>query len=74
LVGEYGDALKVKLRAAPEKGKANRALVRYLADLLGVASSAVTVAAGHTSRRKRIRVMGVMAGQIRRLVGDAGSA
>jgi uncharacterized protein (TIGR00251 family) len=46
--------LWVRVAAAPEKGRANGELVRYLAGLLGVPRSAVTVAAGETSRHKRL--------------------
>jgi hypothetical protein len=47
---------KVKVAAAPEKGKANRALCAFLAEKLGVAKSKVHIVAGETSQLKRIRV------------------
>ena len=47
---------KVKVAAAPEKGKANRALCEFVAEKLGVAKSRVRVIAGETSQLKRIRV------------------
>jgi uncharacterized protein (TIGR00251 family) len=47
---------KVKVTAAPEKGKANRALCEFIAEKLGVAKSRVRVVSGETSRDKRIRV------------------
>jgi hypothetical protein len=47
---------KVKVAAAPEKGKANRALCAFLAEKLGVAQSKVHIVAGETSQLKRIRV------------------
>ncbi|HEV2689622.1 MAG TPA: DUF167 domain-containing protein [Bryobacteraceae bacterium] len=47
---------KVKVAAAPEKGKANRALCEFLAEHLGVAKSRVRVVSGETSHLKRIRV------------------
>ncbi len=46
--------LWVRVAAAPEKGRANAELVRYLAGLLGLPRSAVSVAAGETSRHKRL--------------------
>lgn len=51
-------ALAVKVTAAPDKGAANEAVERLLADLLGVPRTAVTVASGHISRHKRIRIAG----------------
>ena len=47
---------KVKVAAAPEKGKANQALCEFLAEKLGVAKSRVRIVAGETSRIKRIHV------------------
>jgi uncharacterized protein len=47
---------KVKVAAAPEKGKANRALVEFLAEKLGVAKSRIRIVSGETSPLKRIRV------------------
>ena len=48
--------LRVHLRVAPEKGRANAALCTMLAEALGVPKSAVSVARGATSRHKLIRV------------------
>ena len=65
VVGEVGDALKLALRAPPLEGRANEACVAFLAELLGVARGSVFVAAGATSRTKRIRVAGVAADAVR---------
>jgi uncharacterized protein (TIGR00251 family) len=48
--------LRVKVAAAPEKGRANAALCEFLADEFGVARSKVEVVAGHTSARKIVMV------------------
>jgi uncharacterized protein (TIGR00251 family) len=53
-----GPALKVRVRAVPEKGKANAALVAVFAEWLGVARSSVEVAAGSRSRCKTLAVAG----------------
>ncbi len=50
--------LKARVRAAPEDGKANAALVELLAKSLRAPRSAVTVAAGHTSRVKTVEIAG----------------
>jgi len=54
--GEYGDALKIRLAAPPVDGKANAALLEFIADRLGVAKSAVTLKSGQTSRRKVVEL------------------
>lgn len=53
-----GPALAVRVRAVPEKGKANAALVSVFAAWLGVAKSSVAVAAGGKSRCKTLAVAG----------------
>ncbi len=65
--GEHGDALKIRLAAPPVDGKANAALLAYLADLLGVPKSAVNLKSGQTSRRKVVEVRGVLAEDIVRI-------
>ncbi len=67
VVGLYGDALRVRLKAPPVEGKANQALRVFLAEKLGVPVDAVTILSGHTSRHKLVRVAGVTAAQVRTL-------
>ena len=47
---------KIKIAAAPEKGKANRALLDFLAQHLGVAKSRIHIVSGETSQLKRVHV------------------
>ena len=54
--GIYGDMLKVKLSAAPEKGKANEALLEFLAEMLGVKRKFVKIVSGQTSKVKQIAI------------------
>lgn len=61
IVGQHGEALKVRLRAPPVDGKANEALIAFLAERLGVSTSRVVLEAGATSRAKRVRAVGVEA-------------
>jgi uncharacterized protein (TIGR00251 family) len=57
VVGELADGtLKVKVAAAPEKGRANAELVAVLAAHFGVARSAVTIVSGHGSAVKLVRI------------------
>jgi len=52
-------AVRVRVTAAPEDGRANRAVIELLSDRLGVPRSALSVAGGATSRRKWIEVEGL---------------
>lgn len=47
---------KVKIAAAPEKGKANRELIEFVAEHLGIAKSRIHIVSGQTSQLKRIHV------------------
>jgi uncharacterized protein (TIGR00251 family) len=64
VTGELGDALKVSLTAPPVEGKANAACIEFLADLLNVPRSSITIAAGQSSRNKVIRVAGLSAAEV----------
>jgi uncharacterized protein (TIGR00251 family) len=55
-VGRHGDALKLRVAAPPVEGKANEALVRFLAEFCGVPRSAVEILQGETGRAKRVRI------------------
>ena len=65
ITGEVGDALKLALTAPPVEGRANEACIEFLANLLKVPRSSVTIASGETSRRKVIRVVGLSATELR---------
>lgn len=54
--GLHDGALKLRLVAPPVEGKANEALVAWLADQLGLPKRAVRVARGTTSRRKAVEI------------------
>lgn len=59
VVGEHDGRLKIQLAAPPVDGKANAALLEFLARALGVRKSELELVAGSTGRRKRVRVPGV---------------
>ena len=63
--GEIGDALKLALTTPPIGGRANLACIEFLAKLLNVPRSSVTIAAGETSRRKVICVRDLSAVRVR---------
>jgi uncharacterized protein (TIGR00251 family) len=56
VVGLMGDTLKVRVIAAPERGKANAAVERTIAAALGLPSGNVRIVAGHTSPRKIVEI------------------
>lgn len=58
LAGLHGDALKIRLAAPPVDGKANKALLKFIAETLGMAKTAITLKSGHTSRRKVLEIKG----------------
>jgi uncharacterized protein len=59
VMGEDEDAaVKIALQAPPVEGRANAALIDYLAELLGVARAAIAIASGENARTKRIVVRG----------------
>jgi uncharacterized protein YggU (UPF0235/DUF167 family) len=65
LAGWLGDALKVRVAAAPEKGKANAAVERMLARALGLPPKSVRIVAGVTSTRKTMEIDGLSAAEVR---------
>ena len=54
-----GDAVLVRLHAAPVDGAANAELIETLADALGVPKRAVSIVAGERARQKRVRIEGL---------------
>ncbi len=68
IVGVEGDAVKVRLAAPPVEGKANEALVKFLASLLDVPRSSLEIIAGQSSRNKVIRIRGVGVKQVERAI------
>ena len=68
--GEQAGALKVSVTQAPEKGKANKAIVQVLAQELEVRRSQILLLSGETSAQKKFLVRGLTAEELRqRLVG-----
>lgn len=69
-VGVLDDALKIRLQAQPIEGRANEALVRYLADALSVPRGAVTITHGQANKRKLVEVQapGLTPAQAERLL------
>ena len=66
VVGRHGAALKVRVAAAPEGGRANEACAALLAEAFGVKSSGVELTGGEASRSKQFRLSGVDLVEFRR--------
>ncbi len=59
ICGLLNGMLKIKVTAAPEKGKANRCLVEFLTKQLGVKRSAINIISGQNSPVKRVQILGI---------------
>lgn len=70
LAGRTGDCYKVRLAAPPVDGKANEALIRFLASRLKIPSSAVRIVRGAAGRMKTIEIGGTDAARVERALGD----
>jgi hypothetical protein len=68
LTGEIGEALKLSLTQPPVDDRANQACIEFLAKLLKVPRSSVTIASGQSSPNKIIRVAGTTAEEIRKRI------
>ena len=69
IVGWREDALKVRVQAPPQDGRANRALEELLAEALSLKKNAVTVTAGRASHSKRVAIAGLTREEIVRRLG-----
>lgn len=64
ILGKLGDALKIRVKAAPEDGKANLAIETLLAHTLGLKRSQVVVKSGLSNPNKVIEIQGLNAQEI----------
>ena len=65
ITGIHDGALKVSLTTPPTDGRANQALIAFLADQLRIPRARVTLLTGATSRSKSLRIAGLSAAQLR---------
>ena len=59
VVGRHGEAWRVRVTSAPERGRANDATIRLLADKLSIPRRNLTVISGHTTREKVVAADGI---------------
>ncbi|MBX3020844.1 MAG: YggU family protein [Bdellovibrionales bacterium] len=64
IVGLHGDALKIKIKAVPEDGKANTELIAFLAKTLGLPKRHFELISGQASRVKVVQIHGVTLAQL----------
>ena len=70
IVGHREGAVVLKVNAPPRDGKANKAVMVYLADVFGVPRSRVHLLLGEKSRHKKIEIIGLDAGQAEQKLAD----
>ena len=68
IVGIHAGRLKVAVTQAPEKGKANDAILNFLAKKLGLKKSQIRLISGLTSNRKRFSIQDVPLGELQRRI------
>jgi uncharacterized protein len=59
IVGVHGDALKIRLTAAPVDGAANDELIHFLSDIFAVRRQAIRIVVGESSRSKIVEIDGI---------------
>ncbi len=64
VTGEHADAVKIALTAPPVDGKANEALIEFLADALRLPRARVVIVGGITRRAKLVRITGKSAAEV----------
>jgi len=72
VVGRHGDAWKVRVAAAPERGRANEAVLALLAETLALPRARVTLVSGGGSRDKIVELAGIEPDEIERRLAAAG--
>ena len=68
ILGEHDGALRVAVTAAPDKGKANQAIVQMLADAFGLSKSSIEIVSGQTSRQKKFLLHGLKNSEVTKLL------
>ncbi len=71
IVGWQGQSLRLKVRARPEKGRANEAVIRLLSSHLGLPRASLSIVRGATSRDKLVNVDGLSEDQLQTLLGPS---
>ncbi|KHE93386.1 MAG: DUF167 domain-containing protein [Candidatus Scalindua rubra] len=68
VVGMHADQIKIAVTVAPEKGKANKAVIKVLSRLLGIKNSDIQIISGETSRDKKVFIKNISEEDINRVI------
>ena len=68
IIGIHQGRLKVSVTQAPEKGKANQAVIQFLAKELGIKKSQLALVSGETSQTKQILVSGITLQEVQEII------
>ncbi|NDJ10247.1 MAG: DUF167 domain-containing protein [Acidobacteriia bacterium] len=66
--GRHGDAWKLRVAAPPVDGKANAAILKFIAQIAGVRASEITIISGQTSSTKLLEIEGIDADSMNRAI------
>ncbi len=66
--GTHGDRLKIRITAPPVEGKANAAVIGFIAKLLNIPKSAVFIKSGKQSRDKKLLLSGISMDKARKII------
>lgn len=70
IAGFSNDILRLKIAAPPDKGKANKELIEFLSDTLGLKKNDISILRGLTDHNKLIAIEGITLGELKiRLIG-----
>jgi uncharacterized protein len=72
VVGRHGDGWKIRVAEAPERGRANDAVLALLARTLGIPRASLTLVSGHGARDKVVELDGIEPGEVERRLTAAG--
>jgi uncharacterized protein len=72
IVGRHGEGWKVRVAAAPERGRANEAVLELLAETLSLPRASVSLVSGSSSRDKIVELAGLAPDEIDRRLASAG--
>lgn len=64
IAGIHGDRLKIRLKAPPVDGKANKELVDFLSKLFDVPKRNIEISSGLASRQKTVKIIGITEDQL----------
>ena len=71
IAGWLGDALRVRVSAPAERGRANAAVEALLIEVLGLSKGGARIVSGSTSPRKVVEIIGLTEAEVRRRLSDA---